>query len=277
MNNSQISPLVYAYNDFRKFLADYQKERQYKQKEFSKSEFSRLLQLPNTRSYFTDVLKGKQVSDTFVERFISVICFSHDEAQFFRTLVKLNQSETADARDLAFDQLIALNRTPRRILDKNVLIYYSKWYHSVVRAILAIDNFTDDYESLAKKIRPPITPNQAKKTVALLLQLCLVKRDKKNVCIPSEKAIAAPENIKNDLIRHYQLQCFDLAQKAMVNIPENVAFSLTNTISISEQGQKHLLRLLEKFRSQVQSLVHKDEEKADRVMQLDIVYHKVTK
>ena len=277
MKKSPVSPSVYAYNDFRKFLSDYQQERQKQRKEFSKSEFSRLLQLPNTRSYFTDVLKGKRVTDTFVERFITVIGFSHDEAQFFRTLVQLNQAETAEARELAFDQLIALNRTPRRILDKNVLSYYGKWYHGVVRALLALEDFSDDYQVLARKINPPITPLQAKKAVELLLDLGLVQRNVHGVCKPVDTAIAAPEKVKDDLIRHFQLECIGLAGKAMVNVPDSVSFSMTNTISISEQGHQRLMRLLEKFRSQVQSLVHKDEDKADRVMQLNVVYHKVTK
>ena len=76
-------PSVYAYNDFRKFLADYQNARQGSEPSFSKSEFSRSLLLPNTRSYFNDVMRGKKVSETFVTRIIATIGFSRDTGPVF--------------------------------------------------------------------------------------------------------------------------------------------------------------------------------------------------
>jgi uncharacterized protein (TIGR02147 family) len=138
-------PSVYAYNDFRKFLADYQNARHVQEPSFSKSEFSRSLLLPNTRSYFNDVMRGKRVSETFVSRIISTIGFSKHEAQYFRTLVRFTQADNDEERELSFEQLIALNRTPKRILDKNILVYYSKWYHGVIRAMLEIWDFNGDY------------------------------------------------------------------------------------------------------------------------------------
>ena len=277
MKKKPVQPSVYAYNNFRTFLADYQTLRQEHEEIFSKSEFSRLLDLPNTRSYFTDVLKGKKVTGTFVERFIRVIGFSPDEARFFRTLVRFNQAETTGERELAFEQLIDLNKTPSRILDRKMLEYYSQWYHSVIRALLETDDFIDDYPRLGRKVRPVITAAQAKKAVELLLSLGLVRRNDDGIIKPAEKAIRAPENLHHELIRNYQLEVLSLAQKKLMSGPAEVAFSLTNTISLSETGAVRLQRLLEKFRGQVRSLVHKDENKPDRVFQLSTVVMNVSR
>lgn len=270
-------PSIYAYNDFRKFLADYQRARFEQDGSFTKSGFSRMLQLPNTRSYFTDVLKGKQVSDTFIERFITVIGFDHNEAQFFKTLVRFNQAENTGERELLFEQLIALNRTPSRMLDQKLLHYYNTWYNSVVRALLEIEDFTDDYASLARKIRLPVTPAQMKKAVKLLLELGLVKKNSDGIIKPTDKAIHAPEEVKQELFRSYHLQCLECSRKAMMNEPDAIAFSLINTLSISEKGYDRLRALLEKFQSQVRSLIHKDEDTPDRVLQINLVLNKITK
>jgi uncharacterized protein (TIGR02147 family) len=270
-------PSIYAYNDFKKFLVDYQVSRQKYEKTFTKSEFSRMLQLPHTRSYITDVLKGKRVSETFVERFLKVIGFSRDEARYFRVLVRFNQADNAEEREYFFEQLIALNKTPHRIIDIALLAYYGKWYNSAVRAMLEINDFVDDYAGLAKRVRPAITPNQAKKSIQLLLRLGLASRDIHGVIKPTDKAIAAPENIRDEMIRHYQFQCLSLAQKIMITDPKSIAFSLTNTISVSERGYKRLMRLLEQFQSQVRSLIHKDENKPDRVVQLDLIVNKLSR
>ena len=269
-------PSIYAYNDFRKYLAVYQAARMATEKNFTKSEFSRQLDLPNTRSYFNDVLKGKTVTGTFIERFIRVIGFSREEAQFFRTLVRFNQADSVEERELSFTQLIDLNRTPGRILTKKMLEYYGNWYNSVLRALLEIEDFRDDFPALVRKIRPTISVPQAKKAVALLLELGLVEKKPDGTLKPSDKAIRAPELFRNELIRHYQLEVLSLTREKMAGTPEDITFSFTNTISLSERGWRRLQTLADKFRSQVRSLVHKDEERADRVVQLALVLTNLT-
>lgn len=273
----QIFPSVYAYNDFRKFLSDYQESRMQFEPTFTKSEFSRMMNLPNTRSYFTDVLKGKRVTETFIERFIKVLGFKENEAQFFRTLIRFNQAENVVERELAFQQLIDLNKTPSKTLDKNMVEYYSRWYYGVIRALVEIETFSDDYADLAKKIRPPITPGQVKKAVKLLIKLGLAERNELGILKPTYKAIKAPEIFHDEFIRQYQLQILSLVQQKMISEPSDIGFSYMSTISISEQGYHRLLRLVEKLQSQARSTVHKDENAANRVVHLSVILTKLTK
>ena len=83
---------IYAYLDFREFLRDYQQKRQAADRKFTKAHVCRLLGLPNTRSYFVNVLKDKEVTREFVERFIFAFRLGDEEAQYFRVLVQFNQS-----------------------------------------------------------------------------------------------------------------------------------------------------------------------------------------
>jgi uncharacterized protein (TIGR02147 family) len=277
MKTREKIPSIYAYNDFRKFLVDYQAARQKIEPTFSKSQFSRSLLLPNTRSYLNDVLRGKKVSETFVERIIASVGFDKHEAQFFRTLVRFNQAGNIEERELFFEQLIVLNRTPKRVLDKDILVYYSKWYHSVLRALLEIHRFDGDYARLAKRLSPPITPREAKKAVDLMIRLGIVAKNASGAYKPAEKSIAAPENMRDDLLRQYQLRFLSLAQTVLAQQPGTVPYSSTNTVSISEQGLKRLLALTGKFQDQVRSLVHKDESPAARVFNIGIVIYPLSK
>ena len=63
---------IFEFTKFRKFLAEYQERRQAAEPSFSRTEFCNLLGLPNTRSYFNDVVQGKRVTDNMRERFINV-------------------------------------------------------------------------------------------------------------------------------------------------------------------------------------------------------------
>jgi uncharacterized protein (TIGR02147 family) len=266
-------PNIFGYNDFRLFLSDYQKQRHKLNKEFNKSEFSRMLGLPNTRSYFNDVISGKKVTPEFVERFINIIGFNNAENNYFRVLVKHNQAEKADERMLYFEQLIGLNQTPKRILDKKYFEYYKFWYNSTIRAILHFYDFIDDYSSLAKKVYPSITEKQARESIDLLIHLGLIEQNKKGFYKPVEKSITAPDFIKDELIFQYQLQCLELAKNVIFNKDKTLKLFATNTFSISKSSTPMLEKLISKFRSEVRALANKDTEPAEQVYHLDVLLY----
>jgi uncharacterized protein (TIGR02147 family) len=266
-----VLPNIYAYNNFRTYLADYQVARQRMEPAFSKSEFSRRLNLPNTRSYFMDIIKGKKVTQTFVDRFISVMELDKSEAQYFRVLVMFNQAEKAEEIELYFGQLISLNRTPKTILDKDLLVYYKNWYNSVIRAILNIYDFSDDYPALGRKVIPAISAKEAKESVLLLARLRLISKDEKGFWRPTDKSISTPDFVKDEMVKQFQIQCLELARVGLIRRSDVRQVVATNIISISGTGYERLAKLIHDFRSQVRSLVHKDDSPADRVYQLSVV------
>lgn len=263
-------PNIYEYNNYRKYLADYQIARQLDDKKFTKSNICKLLGLPNTRSYFVDVLKGKNITVNFVERFVEILCLDNEKAQFFRVLIKFNQAENSSEKELYFEQLISLNKTPNKILSEEIFKYYKNWYNSAIRAILNIIDFSGNYKELSKKVFPNITTKQARESIQLLKKLNLIEKNKDGLYKVTDISISAPEYIRNDLIKHYQMKSLDLAKISISmdhSIPQTIS---TNTISISKEGYKRLEKKIHKFRSEVRSLVHKDEDEPDRVYQLGI-------
>jgi len=264
-------PSIFNYNDFRRYLSDYQDVRQRFDKTFNKSSLSKLLGLPNTRSYFTDVLRGRYVSSSFSERFISVFNLNKDESRYFRALVKFNQAETPDERELYFDQLISLNKTPKKVLGKRIFEYYKNWYNGTIRALLHVMDFKGDYTSLAKSVFPPITAKQATEAIKLLKSLGLVSLDEKGCLRPTDKSITTPDYIKDEIIKQYQVHSLELAKWCIMKnaaIPQVIA---TNVISISDKGYRRLEKKIQQFRSEVRALVHKDEEPAQKVYHFDIL------
>jgi len=263
-------PSVYEYNNFRKYLSDYQSARQAYDPGFSKSALSRILGLPNTRSFFTDVLKGKKVSSAFIERFVRVLELTKDEAQFFRILVMFNQAESAEERELYFDQLISLNKTPKRIIEKNIYAYYKNWYNSVIRALLHIYDFSDNYPELAKKVFPEISVRQTKEAIVLMEKLGLITKNQSGFYKPTQRSITTENYVKDELIKQYQLSSLEMARQSLIkssSLPQTIS---TNVISVSDGAYKRIEKKIEKFRSEIRSLVHKDEKPATRVYQMDI-------
>jgi len=267
-------PSIYKYNNFRKFLEDYQKARFRIDKDFTKSFICKKLGLPKTRSYFNDVVNGKEVTKTFLERFIKLFGFDKHETQFFRALVQFNQAENADEREFYFEQLISLNKTPAKTLEPKIYTYHSAWYYSSIRSLLDVYDFSDDFGALAKKINPPISIKQAKESINLLLDLNLIEKNTQGFYKPTEKALSSggPDS-QHELLKQYQLQCLDLAKKALLSKGnENKRNYTTNTFSLSKEGYERLKRRIKKFNLEIRSLVHKDENPATDVYQLNMQF-----
>jgi len=259
-----VDPLsVYRYSDFRQFLSDWQAARQVADPGFHKSSISKRLGLPHTRSYFTDVLGGKKVTPVFLERFLELLELPRNEARYFRALVQHNQAASTSEREEALDLLIALNQTPRTIVQSMQYKYYRHWWTGAIRAVLAIENHGDDWAALAKRVMPEITPGQAKTSVELMRELGLI-RQVDGFWKPTDKALSSGDDIRDQLVLQLQAQQFELARTAITTrceLPKDIS---TNTMSISSKGFEQLKRRIADFRSEVRSIIQNDDA-PDRV------------
>lgn len=270
-----LKPNIFNYNNFRTFLRDLFVYKHRADKKFSKSYVCKSLGLPNSRSYFLDILNGKFVSQIKIPLFVSVFNLSKEEAHFFRALVNFNQAvEDQSEREFLFEQLISLNQTPKKIISSQEYAYYKEWYHSVVRAILNITDFkkSGNYVKLSQQVFPPITESQARGSVELLLGLKLIKENSNGFLKPTEKVITTGAYAKDEVIKQYQLNSLEIARQAILKNQNQSQRVITKMLSISEEGYNRLLKNLDKINSEIDSIVHKDEAPADRVYQLDIVF-----
>jgi uncharacterized protein (TIGR02147 family) len=262
---------VFEYVDFRKFLEDYQARRQAADKRFTRSRFCRELGLPNTRSYFNDIVKGtRPLTKSAVERFVQTLELDEDSARYFRVLVDFNQSEDPGEREMLFDQLVSLNRTPKRFVQPEEYEFYRHWHHTTVFSLLDVLDFREDYAALAKRVLPPISAAQARASVALLKKLELIRRDESGAWKPVAKTLDAGSYVQNALVQQYQMQCLELAKRAMLlDSPHARNFS-TVTLSVSAQGLAQIEKKLQKFKAEARAIAHREPDPADRVIQLNI-------
>jgi uncharacterized protein (TIGR02147 family) len=269
-------PNVFTYDDFRRFLLDWWKFRRESDPDLTKSEMSRRLGLPNTRSYFTDVLGGKKVTDLFLDRFELAMDLSIDETRFFRALVQFNQADTPEAREVAFDSLVAYNRTPHRRLDPKEYSYYRHWWNGAIRAVLAIEDHGDDWDALAMRIQPAITAKQARTSVELMSDLGLVEVDGAGHWKPRDAALSTGDHIRETLVQQVQMQWFDVARLAIMTPSSQPRDFATSTIHVSRNGLEQIRSRLDKFRSEIRSIAQKDPDAADRVYSLCLAFFPLT-
>jgi uncharacterized protein (TIGR02147 family) len=265
-------PNIFEYIDYRKYLEDYYSRRKASDPGFTHTYICYRLGQENAKSYFNNVVKGRaNVTATFVDRFIVVLELKKsDEAKYFRALVNYNQTTSPHEKEFFFDQLVRLNSTPHRVIDKNAYAFYREWYHSAIRALLDIVEFDGtDYAALAARVFPPITVKQTRDSVALLQRLGLITRNKKGYWKPTDKVVVTGDFIKDAVVKQFQMKCLEHAREVLASDTKQPHRNITLTISLSEKAYQQVCDRLQQVKTEIRSIVHKDEEQASRVYHLN--------
>jgi uncharacterized protein (TIGR02147 family) len=264
-------PDIYHYDDFRRFLEDYRIARKKTDPAFTHQYICGELGLPHTRGFFNNIVKGRRgLTDLNVERFIHLLKLAGDEALYFRILVKYRQSDNKQERDFYRDRLIALHKSQARQLDMRECAYYERWYNGVIRALLGVIDFDGDFSALSRKIFPPISAKEARESVGLQLELGLLRKNERGIIKPSDAAIAAGPLVRHAIIRKHQIQCLRLTELAL-NKREGGDHSMsTNVFGVSDECYGELKGKLRKFKSEVRTLIQKDDKPPTRVYHMNI-------
>jgi len=264
-------PDLYAYIDFKKYLSDYYAKRKAFDRSFTHTYICHRLGQLHSNSCFTNVINGRMsLSPTFIDRFIDLLGLSADESKFFRALVNYNQTKSPQEKEFYFDQLVRLNRTPHQVIDKNAYNFYKEWYHSAIRALLDIIDFNDDYKALAMGLFPAITLKEARASIALLRKLGLISRNDKGFWKPTEKVLITGDAIKDAVIKQFQMKCLDHAKNVLANDEVTMHRNITMTISLSAKAHERILDRIRQFKSELRSIIHKDEFPASDIFHLNL-------
>ncbi len=252
---------IFDFTRFRKYLAAYQECRQAAEPSFSRTKFCNQLGLPNTRSYFNDVVQGKRVTDNMLDRFINVIGLKGNEARYFEAMVRFDQGKAAEVRDAAFATMMQLNKTPQAIVDPDIYEFFGNWYNSTVYAILEVLDVGDDVSELAARIFPPVSEKHIKASLALMQKMELIRRDERGFWKPAKESLATVQQSKSQMVLQFQKQCLELSKQALES-PDGESRDMTTfTFAVSRAAQAKVEKAAEKFKAQLRQIVTADTEK----------------
>lgn len=261
---------IFEFTKFRKFLAEYQERRQAAEPNFSRTEFCNLLGLPNTRSYFNDVVQGKKVTDTMLGRFIDVIGLKGNEAKYFEAMVNFDQGKTAEVRDAAFAEMMRLNKNPQAIVNSDSYEFFANWYNSTIYAILEILDVSDDVSELAEKIFPPVSEKKIQASLALMQKMELIRRNDQGFWKPTKESMATVQQCKSQMVLQFQKQCLELSKQALDSEGKESRDMTTFTFSVSAKGRKKVEAAAEKFKDVVRKIVAADTDAPTEVEHINL-------
>ena len=262
---------IYEYVNHLEYLRDWRICAKKVNPRLSHRHIAVALGQPNARSIYGNLESGrKRISSEMARRLSLLMAHTEEEQIYFQALIRYGQAETAQEKELYFDQLIRLNRTPHLLLSPEAYAYFKEWYNPVIRALLDVIPFKSNYRELANNVFPPVSVEQTRNSIKLLKELGLIARDEDGYWRPTDKVIAAEGKAHHALIKNYQLQCLDNAQRALIAGMDTQMRDVTMTLSLSKAAIRLVDQKLSQFKLLVRSIAHKDEARAQAVYHMNI-------
>jgi uncharacterized protein (TIGR02147 family) len=271
---------IFAYTDYRTFLADYYTHHKAINPAFSYQMLSDKAGFPN-RGFLYNIITGiKNLSKSGTVKLSQAIQLKSMEADYFENLVSFNQSKNLRERNYFFDKLNAIKgnlqgSATKREMRKDQYEFYAAWYISVIRSLIDMHGFKDDYRKLAKSVYPQIKPKEAKKAVLILEKLGMIKKQKDGFYKASDKIITAGKEIVQLGLQNFHLQAMDLAKKALQDLPKEKRNISGLTLGISKNTYDAMCKEIEAFRAKLLAMAEADSEAAN-VYQLNFHFFPVS-
>lgn len=267
---------VYDFMDFRAFLKAFYEEKNQQDKKYSHRYFASKAGV-NSSGFFASVLSGKRnLTSTMTLRFSKALGLSPKEEEFFEVLVSFNQARTYPEKEHFYEKLLSLQPVKISVLGKFQHEFYSKWYYSAIRELLNFYYFKDDYSALAKRLRPSIRPEQAKRAITVLEKLGLIKKNGKGTYKQTTAIISSGNEEKSVNITRFQLETSELAKQAVVQAGDDTRDFSTLTLTLSDDSYKQARLEIAGLRRRLLAIAERD-KKVNSVYHLNFQLFPMTK
>jgi uncharacterized protein (TIGR02147 family) len=270
-------PAIFKYSDYRQYLRDYYAFMKQTTSFFSHRYFMRKagIRSPN---FLKNVMDGtKNLTKESVLKFAQALGLNRRETDYFENLVFFNQSDTGGRKQYYYDRMKLFSESiVRQLVTADQAAYFAKWYHSVIRELLVVRNFSDDFAKLARTVYPRITPAQARDSVTLLLKLGMVTRDPAGrYQLAARNITAGRDPVAIMEIRRHHKESLENAMNAIDSVPPAQRSVTSVIMSINEETYKEIELEIAEFRNRV-SLIANKTGNADRIYQVAVQLYPVS-
>lgn len=262
-------------SDYRDFLKDYYDRKKSEMPFYSYRMMGDKLGLDS--SYLYRVLQKKQhLPAHALPAAKEILDLSGREAEYFDLLFSAAVSKDKGKREELMAKALDLRDVDRHSLQAAELKLLENWWIPAVRAYLELNGGVVNVKQIAHDICPPITEDQAKEAIDILLSVGLVKKmaSGKLALTEAHLTVGGPE--KKVAVRKFQKEVLALASDALDNVPVDERNISTLTLSVDQACFEDLGDMLREFRRLVQKRVDSSKN-SDRVMQLSMAFYPIAR
>ncbi len=263
-------PVVFDFLDYRAFLSESYHYRKQRDKYFSYRYFSKKAGFASP-NFLQLVTSGRRnLTNDSIAKVAKGFGLKKNEREYFETLVYMNQAATLEERDHYYRKLIQLKGASEvRKLEKARYDYFSTWYHPVVREVVLFGERNQAAEEIAERMHPKISVKEAEKSLALLEELELIRKDRNGRWEQVEQNVSTGPEVRSLVVANYHRELLRLAAESIErDSPENRDISAV-TLSVNRERISELKQRIASFRRELLETAS-TEERPDQVIQVNI-------
>ena len=263
------------YMDFRKFLKDFYLER--KPYGFSFREFSKLAGY-SSPVFLKLVIENKaNLSEIGTERVANAVGLTGTDAEYFRILVSMNQSKSAEQKKSLFQELRSIAKSNKvKIVGEDQYDYYESWISPTLREALPHMAKAKASE-VADKLTFKASAAEIRKSVQVLLNAGFLAENADGTFSQTDQKITTGDlEIPSLAVRDMHRQMGELALEALENVPVEDRDISGLTLGIPENALPRIRSEIADFRRRIANIVTESPD-TDRVYRLNVQFFPLTK
>ncbi len=260
---------IFAYLDHRAALRDLYAFKKAHEYGFSHRAVSRRAGFRSS-NFLKLVMEGKRnLSAEAAAKFAQAFGLRGASGDYFCELVAYGQAKTTRERARSYERLTRLK--PEKALHQlaaHQSAYHSSWYVPAIRELAAREDFREDPAFIARQLVPSITTAQAKKALATLLSLGLLRRTDDGRLVPAEALVTTGPAPQGHHIADYHRAMIAQAAEAIDRFPPEEREIASLTLCVDERKLPDLKRRLQAFRRELLQYAESD-GRPERVLQVN--------
>lgn len=270
--------MLFEYKDYRQYLQDRFAADKKQHSYFSYRYFARMAGL-SSPGYLKMVMDGdRNLSPNSIHKFNTAFKHNKKEGAYFEALVLFNQAKNGEERELYLDRLRGL-KPPAQVqgLEKDQFEYFTRKHFVVIREMVALPHFREDYEWIGKNLQPPIKAREVEHALEVLLRIGLVRRNENGKLVQSHASLSTPPEVASLDVFNFQKEMLDEAKNAFFTVKPALRDITSLTISIPQLALPLLKQRIESFRKEIIQMIETGNQDYFEVYQMNIQLFPVTK
>jgi uncharacterized protein (TIGR02147 family) len=267
-SSNQVIDSIFEYDNYRHFLQEYFSSKKKEKASFSQRYFTQKAGF-NAHNFCTLVMQGKRnLATDSIHKIIKTIGLKGKASVYFENLVYFNQTSSPDDKEFYYNRMREIGKkTQFYQLHKDQFFFYEKWYYPVIREVLVLNNWKNDFAALAKAIRPQISVLEAREAVELLVSTGMVQNDMNGQFHLSDKFVTSaqvPDFIKRKSRRDILLKGIETIDTVAPG-EKYVAYS---TIAMSKKLYMEVRAIMDDTRQRILALADQNTNISDEVYEV---------
>lgn len=226
------------------------------------------------------MIRGKRpLSSKAAVQVAEILHLKGKDKKYFEDLVAYQNSRDPQERETLFQDLVAIKtREVHHASDLSAqLEFFTDWYHTAIFEFSQTQAFSSDPKLLAASLTPRIRPEQARRSLELLVELGLLQHEPATGRYrATEKRLSTGDEIASLAVTRYHQKMIELGKESVTAVEPSQRDISSISISIPLDLLPELKSEISKFRKKLLELSEKSLE-AEAVYQMNIQLFPLTR